>query len=206
MEMYISKLSRVLDHVALLLRDRGYVGFEHSSATDAVALAHSKACSIGEALSCVVTRSDKNLSIVFLDPVFDASKGGRETQTSSFQLHAAVSPGHSRLVLAISYPRLSPDASKTASRLRKKTLGCDPLEVLTFSQLAFPLSRHVLVPLHTALTPMESKDFQSSRRISRDSLPVLRMSDPVRTWYGWSVNTIVRIDRPTGVAWRVVKW
>lgn len=206
MEVYITKLSRVLDHLAILLRDRGYSEFPHSSSTDVVALAMSKSCSIGEALSCNVTRAGKTLSLVFLDPVFDASKGGRETQTSSFQLHAAASPFRAdTLALAISYPKLSPDASKTASRLRKKTPGCCPLEVLTFAQLAFPLSRHILVPLHIALTPSEAREFQAVRRISRDSLPVLKMSDPVRIWYGWPVNTIIQVNRPTGLAWRVVK-
>jgi DNA-directed RNA polymerase subunit H (RpoH/RPB5) len=142
---------------------------------------------------------------VFLDPIFDVTKGGRETQTSTFQLAAAASYPTKCDVLAISFPKLSPDAAKSALRMRRRSPGLNALEVLTFANLAFPISTHVLVPKHTALSVDEAKAFETTRKITRDKLPLLKLSDPVRIWYGWMPNTIVRIDRPVGVAWRVVK-
>ena len=203
MDVYIARLPRVLSHLQLLLADRGYVGFPE--VTDPVALAIERLSSIGEALTCNVTKGARILRIVFLDPMFDATKGGRETQTSTFQLAAAATFATKCDVLAISFPKLSPDAVKSAFRMRKRTPGLNLLEVLTFANLAFPISTHVLVPKHTALSIDEAKVFETSRKIARNKLPILKLSDPVRVWYGWAPNTIVRIDRPVGVAWRVVK-
>ncbi len=203
MDVYIARLPRVLSHLRLLLADRGYTGFP--DVADPVALAIERGTSIGEALTCNVTKGTRILRIVFLDPMFDATKGGRETQTSTFQLAAAASFATKCDVLAISFPKLSPDAAKSALKMRKRSPGLNPLEVMTFANLAFPISTHVLVPKHTALTPEEAVEFELSRKIARAKLPILKLSDPVRVWYGWSPNTIVRIDRPVGVAWRVVK-
>ena len=203
MDVYIARLPRVLSHLKLLLSDRGYTGFP--DVADPVALAISKNTSIGEVLTCNVSKGARILRIVFLDPMFDATKGGRETQTSTFQLAAAATFATKCDVLAISYPKLSPDAVKSAARMRRRSPGLNPLEVLTFANLAFPISTHVLVPKHTALSVEDAKQFETARKITRDKLPILKLSDPVRVWYGWSPNTIVRIDRPVGVAWRVVK-
>ena len=203
MDVYTARLPRVLSHLRLLLSDRGYEGFH--DVTDPVAHAIERGTSIGESLTCIVTRGSRVLHVVFLDPIFDATKGGRETQTSTFQLAAAASYATRCDVLAISFPKLSPDASKSALRMRRRSPGLNPLEVLTFANLAFPISTHVLVPKHTALSVDEAKAFETSRKIARDKLPLLKLSDPVRIWYGWTPNTIVRIDRSIGVAWRVVK-
>lgn len=203
MDVYIARLPRVLSHLRLLLSDRGYDGFH--DVADPVVLAIEKGTSIGEVLTCNVTRGTRILRVVFLDPIFDATKGGRETQTSTFQLAAAASYATRCDVLAISFPKLSPDAAKSALRMRRRSPGLNVLEVLTFANLAFPISTHVLVPTHTALSVEEAKSFETARKITRDKLPLLKLSDPVRIWYGWAPNTIVRIDRSVGVAWRVVK-
>lgn len=202
MDVYVARLPRVLSHVRLLLSDRGYGGFPEVS--DPVALAIERGVSIGEALTCNVVRDTRVLRVVFLDPMFDATKGGRETQTSTFQLAAAASYATRCDVLAISFPKLSPDAVKGAARMRRRSPGLNPLEVLTFANLAFPISTHVLVPKHTALSADDAKLFETTRKIARNKLPILKLTDPVCIWYGWTTNTIVRIDRSIGVAWRVV--
>jgi DNA-directed RNA polymerase subunit H (RpoH/RPB5) len=204
MEVYLTRLPRVVDHVGILLTDRGFVGWPHANGKDAVQAALHKKCSIGESLSCVVKseESGMQLAIVFLDPIFDLAKG-KEVMTSSYQVHGAMTTEAAKtdaadFFLMISFSKLSPDASKEVSKLKKK------VQVLTFRNLAIPLSRHVLVPKHVALTETEAQLFERERKIDRYKLPHLKQSDPVRIWYGWPKHTVVRIDRPTGVVWRCV--
>lgn len=193
METYLARLPRVIRNLRLLCSDRGYEGFPDDF--DYFSKALEKKCSIGEVLSCVVKNGREKVSVIFLDPIFDLAKN-REVMTSSYQLRGILEDNH---VLAISFAKLSPDATKEAQKLKKE------LEVLTFATLAFPLSIHRLVPRHTALSQDEALEFEKVRGLQRSKLPILRTSDPVAVWYGWSRNTVVRIERSTGVVWRCVK-
>jgi DNA-directed RNA polymerase I, II, and III subunit RPABC1 len=206
MELYLQRLPRVIEHICLLLEDRGYTlpqYAEHGVKPESLL----QTCmfsdkSIGENLSCSVRHktTGSNLYVCFLDPIFDFSKGGKEVMTSSYQLHNAVEQvKKNELCIVISYSKLSPDASREAQKLKKK------LQIFTFKNLAFPLSRHVLVPRHVALSTEEALEFEASRKIERHKLPHLKLHDPVRIWYGWSKYTIVRIERPTGPVWRCVR-
>lgn len=199
MEVYLSRLPRIIRHVNLLLKDRGYTNPPYDEHISFLEEALTKNCSIGEVLTCQVRKHDEVLNVVYLDPIFEITKG-REVMTSSFQLHgclADMKDGETALI--ISFAKLSPDASREAMKLKKKAT------VLHISSLAFPVSEHVMVPKHTALTDEESLLWEKDHKLSRFKLPVLKFADVVRVWYGWKKGTIVKIDRKNCVAWRVVK-
>lgn len=199
METYISRLPRIIRHVNLLLRDRGYSDPPYNENIPFIEEALRKNCSIGETLTCRVSKDDEILLIVYIDPIFEITKG-REVMTSSFQLHGALSLlQNNETALIISFAKLSPDASREAIKIRKKAT------VLHISSLAFPISQHVMIPKHIALTEEEAVDWETTHKISRHKLPILKFNDAVRVWYGWSKGTIIRIDRKHCVAWRIVK-
>ena len=195
MDVYLNRLPRVVQHVKLMLEDRGYDASYYArfrGLDDIIGAALARGISIGETLSTIVK---PGIQVSFVDPLFDLQKN-RDIMTSSYQIHGCVGE---MPAIVICYSKLSPDANKQASRLKKR------VQVIPFSALAFPLSRHVMVPRHTALSEAQATEFEETRGIRRENLPVLKSNDAVRIWYGWPRNTIVKIDRPSGTVWRVVK-
>ena len=67
----------------------------------------------------------------------------------------------------------------------------------TFFSICLP--EHVLVPPHRTATPGELGSLDAKK------LPCLRQADPVAMYYDFKAGTIVRIDRPCGPAFRLVK-
>jgi DNA-directed RNA polymerase subunit H (RpoH/RPB5) len=100
----------------------------------------------------------------------------------------------------IVFAKLSPDANKFAATVKKRvTILFGP------TALAFPLSSHILVYKHALLNSKEEREFKERYKIEKKQLPILRMSDPIRVWYGWPKGGIVRIERPVGNVWRYIK-
>lgn len=199
MEIYLSRLPRIIRHVNLLLKDRGYTSPPYNEHIAFLEEALQRNCSIGEVLTCQVRKDSDVLNVVYLDPIFEITKG-REVMTSSFQLYGSLADmQEGETALIISFAKLSPDASREAAKLKKKAT------VLHISSLAFPISQHVMIPRHTALSDEEAIRWEKEHKLSRFKLPVLKFTDVVRVWYGWKKGTIVKIDRKNCLAWRVVK-
>ena len=201
MESYLARLPRIVQHVSLMLQDRGFEPLPTSHDLDLVTEALNRNMSIGEVLTSRVrhTRDGSSLLVVFLDPIFDMSKG-REVMTSSFQLHGALlGAAEKEHVLIVCFAKLSPDASREAVKLRKRCT------VMPHTSLAFPISTHAMIPKHEALSEEEARQWEVRNKVQRSKLPVLRFNDPVRVWYGWPKGTLVQIDRGSSMAWRVVK-
>lgn len=202
MNQYLARLPHVLHNVDAMLRDRGFAGLRraHADVMDLVTDAAASNQSLGALLSERVDGAGSSLYVAFLDPLFDVGKA-REVMTSAYQLQGAATRGRdagAESTLIISFPRLSPDATRSLADLGPR------VQVLTFQQLAVCLREHALVPRHTALSAADAKAFEARHGIPRRNLPVLRASDPVAQWYNWPRGTVVRIERPTGPAWRTV--
>lgn len=201
MDAYLARLPRVVRHVSLLLQDRGFEPLPWTDTSDVVSLALDRRVSIGQLLTSRVRHATTSTTmlVVFLDPIFDLSKG-REVMTSSFQLHGALSEAHAgEHTLIVTFAKLSPDATREALKLRRVAT------VMPVTSLAFPISQHVMIPKHTALDSETAANWEQENKVIRSKLPVLRFNDPVRVWYGWPKGTIVQIERGSCVAWRVVK-
>jgi DNA-directed RNA polymerase subunit H (RpoH/RPB5) len=87
---------------------------------------------------------------------------------------------------------------------RKKEVSLPNVSVLMHDFLLFPVGRHVMVPRHTALTHTQTKEFLTARKLEASQLPNLKVTDPVAMYYGFPVDSIVRIERPGWDVYRVV--
>jgi DNA-directed RNA polymerase subunit H (RpoH/RPB5) len=199
MDSYIMHLPRVIDNLCILLKDRGYIPPEiPRSFPDIVKLALESEQSIGETLTFKVkhVHTQKSLLVGFLDPLFDPLKN-KEIMTSAYQIHGAIFdlvPGESALLICFS--KMSPDSKKEINKLKSR------VQVICHTSLIFPLTRHVMYKTHVAMTEEEARSWEAETRNSRKQLPLLKFSDPVRIWFGWPKNTVIKIERG---AFRVVK-
>jgi DNA-directed RNA polymerase subunit H (RpoH/RPB5) len=136
-----------------------------------------------------------------MDVNYDESKR-KEKMISSEQTKAAVTKWKQEFAscsqcVLISPTRLSPDA--------KREIIVDNLSLLSQDFLLVPVGRHKMVPKHTALKHAEAQEFLMHRKILLNQLPHLKKSDPVSSYYGFTVGTIVKIDRPGNIPYfRVV--
>jgi len=202
MNAYLSKIHHVLSNLSSLLEDRGMDPHPmlNQSLDQILKQSLEQKISLGSLLSCnIKSRSGTDrIYLAWIDPSFDLTKG-REIMTSSYQIHGAMDKmKDGQQCILITYSKLSPDAAKEVILLGLR------IQVLSFAQLAINLRNHVLIPQHVALSVSEATEFESVRGIKRKLLPIIKKSDPVRVWYNWPKDTIVRIDRSQGVVWRVV--
>lgn len=61
-----------------------------------------------------------------------------------------------------------------------------------------------LVPIHRQATIKEIECLKK-KKIPLDKLPVLKMKDPIRRWYNFSVESIIAIERNDGMYFRICK-
>ena len=199
MDSYVENLPRIILHLSLLLKDRGYVPPLFPSSFDEIAKhAVAKEMSIGESLTFKVkhVHTQKTLLVGFLDPLFDALKN-KEIMTSAYQIHGAImdlEPSESALLVCFS--KMSPDSKKEINKLKKR------VQVICHTSLIFPITKHVLYKTHVAMTDEEASSWETKTKNSRKQLPILKFADPVRIWFGWQKNTIIKIERG---AFRVVQ-
>lgn len=143
-------------------------------------------------------------SVIFVDRVFDLTKN-KESMISSALLRQIVDESKQKYskrsikhVIVIIIPnKLTPDAKKTVMKLEN-------VQILPCESLFIPVGRHRHVPRHIRLSDKEANDFEESRGISRDHLPVLLLSDPISRYYDYRPGDIIRVERPTGPFYRTV--
>lgn len=206
---YLSKIGRVKRISCIMMADRGYKmpNDEHllESMTDLqvgakyLNIAQKAKTSFAMALSSSYVRGSESTLLVFLDLNYDEAKK-REKMVSCDQIKAGIARwrqcSECQSVTFISPGKLSPDA--------KKEVAMPNVSVLTHDFLLFPVARHILVPPHTALTKKETEEFLTSRKLEALQLPNLKISDPIAMYYGFPVNSIIRIKRPGWDVYRVV--
>lgn len=192
MDTYIERLPQIVSNLCLLLKDRGLKPPDNLLSKNIVQGALDADCSIGEFLTCSVG----GLKVCWVDPIFDVMKC-RDVMTSACQIFGAIGDWDGE-ALVVCYSKLSPDANKETSKFKKK------IQIITFALLSFPITRHIMVPRHTRLTDAEASEWETKNKILRKQLPVLKMSDPVRQWYGWEKQSIIHIARNQGDVYRCV--
>jgi DNA-directed RNA polymerase subunit H (RpoH/RPB5) len=199
MDAYVSVLPKIIDHLCLLLKDRGYVPpILPKSFEDIAQKAIKNDQSIGETLTFKVNHvhTQKTLVVGFLDPLFDPLKN-KEIMTSAYQIHGAIMDLEANeSALLVCFSKMSPDSKKEINKLKKR------VQVICHTSLLFPITLHVLFKSHVSMNDEEARKWEQDNRTSRKNLPQLKFSDPVRIWFGWPKNTIIKIERG---ALRVVK-
>lgn len=151
--------------------------------------------SISESLNDVYN----NICIIFLDTNYDEVKK-KEKMVCCEQAKIAIDKWKSfyktKYCIVVCPGKMSPDA--------KKEFDLKRLTIMTHDFLMFPVGRHILVPKHTALNEEEKKMFVEHRKIQPQELPELKIYDPVSLYYGFKLNDIIKIERPSWTVFRVV--
>jgi DNA-directed RNA polymerase I, II, and III subunit RPABC1 len=208
----MARIGRIKKNVCIMLQDRGYniqdedleclEKSDMSVGASILANARIQQKSIGQILTSTFAGKDKKkILLLFIDVNYDEAKR-KEKMISSEQTKAAVIKWKQEFsdcdqCVLVSPTRLSPDA--------KREIIMDNLSLISQDFLLVPVGRHKMVPKHTALTSAESQEFLMHRKILLNQLPHLKKSDPISAYYGFSVGTIVKIDRPGNIPYfRVV--
>lgn len=151
--------------------------------------------SLAEAMNEVY---DRDICLIFLDSNYDEGKK-KEKMICCEQAKAAIQKWkeyNTKRCIVITPGKMSPDA--------KKEFDVPKLNIMTHDYLSFPVGRHCLIPKHVALTEEEKKMFLEHRKIDLMQLPEIKLTDPVSMYYGFKLNQIIQIDRPSWTVFRVV--
>lgn len=71
------------------------------------------------------------------------------------------------------------------------------IELFSLDELQFNITTHALVPPHTKV--------KKNSKVSCAHYPIIRTTDPIVRFYGFEVGDVIRIARPEGIAFRVVR-
>lgn len=207
---YIYKLGRVKRVSCTMMEDRGYqipknelkLKDESDLTVGAMYLKIAKnlKCSYGYALSSTYVRGDESTLVLFLDNNYDEGKK-REKMVSTEQAKSAISMwktsfNDSSSCILICPGKLSPDA--------KKEVTISNLTLLTHEFLMMPIAKHIMVPLHEALTDEDARVFLHHRKLDSNQLPQIKITDPVCMYYGFQIGTIVKVSRLGWTVFRIV--
>lgn len=97
-----------------------------------------------------------------------------------------------------------------ASKQFLQTLDIN-LQMFAESELSYKYIDHKLIPKQEVLNTTETKAFLTKYRITHDQLPRYLRTEAIVKFYGWPINSIVRITRIVGggmkplIYYRVVK-
>lgn len=93
---------------------------------------------------------------------------------------------------------VTPPAKKVIEELQEYNI-----EIFKETSLRYNITKHRLVPRHSALSKSETNDFKKKYGIK---IPVLLKADPIARFYNFQKGEIIRIDRNDGtVTFRIVK-
>lgn len=85
-----------------------------------------------------------------------------------------------------------------ASRELVDTMADDDVEIFRRAELAFPVTRHHLVPKHELLTPAEKRDLLERIGTPASSLPKISEHDAVARYLHLTLGQVVRVSRSFG--------
>jgi DNA-directed RNA polymerase I, II, and III subunit RPABC1 len=209
---FLSQCGRVKKTSVQMMKDRGYdvndeewvldplktdisisLTFLKKSADLSISL-----CSSFNKVYYTIDNEKSSLAVYFLDRNFDMVRQ-RDKMVSTEQFKSVLreySKQRANRCLLIVPTKLSPQARKEASR---SNLG-----IMLHEELSFNVSTHCMVPKHTEISKHDAEIFFESRKLDPHQLPLLRESDPIAKYYGYTKGTLVKIERPGWTVYRVV--
>lgn len=88
------------------------------------------------------------------------------------------------------------------------------IQVMFLYQLRYNPTRHQLVPKHELVPPENEEALLHELKTSKNSLPGIRLKDPIVRYYDWPLHGIVKIERliyfievlaPKAIIYRVIR-
>lgn len=201
---FLQRLGKALKNAHVMLRSRGLrqsTGLVLPDEPMAIAgMLYVKAkeakASLGHvASSSWATADGHTLGLWVIDRNYDVAKS-RERMTSTDQvkgLQETLSSSDQESHIVLVPMKLSPQA-------KKETLNAD---VFLFDDLLIDLTKHEWAIPHVPVSLTLAREFLGGA-LEPSDLPVLPLSDPMARWFGFAAGTIVRIDNPTMVSYRIV--
>jgi len=87
-----------------------------------------------------------------------------------------------------------PCTDLTRKEIRKLGLTKN-IEMFIYKHLTLNITKHCLVPNHKLMTKEEELNLLKTFKIEKNSLPIMKKTDPVAKFYNFPVNSVVRIQR-----------
>ena len=76
------------------------------------------------------------------------------------------------------------------------------IELFTYDELNYNITKHHLVPKHTKLSPEERSSFVSTYG---ENIPIIKKTDPISRYWCFKTGDIIKIDRNDGtISYRIV--
>ena len=80
------------------------------------------------------------------------------------------------------------------------------IRIFTLKQFQFDVVSNTIVPKHSIASHEQIKDVKKTYFLKDLSkLPIMLYSDPISRYYGYRNNMVIRIERKTGIVYRLVK-
>jgi DNA-directed RNA polymerase subunit H (RpoH/RPB5) len=97
------------------------------------------------------------------------------------------------------------DKSNHEKLLKLESTTHDNVRILKLKHLQFDIVSNIMVPLHTITSDNEIRELKKQHALrSLNQLPVILYSDPICRYYGFRSNMVIKIQRKTGIIYRLV--
>ena len=90
---------------------------------------------------------------------------------------------------------ITPQVLQSKAEDNLSALDRNNYQIFLEKELTFNVTRHIIVPKHTLLNPLQNATFLKKIKATLSQLPVIKKTDPVVKYYKWPANGIVRINR-----------
>lgn len=94
-------------------------------------------------------------------------------------------------IMPIGFEKLSPSSNKDLKNSQYKY----DIEIFKFRELLINPNKHVFSRKMTKIPDSEVEEKLKELKCKKNNLTSITKNDPIVKWYGWSINSVVKIER-----------